>query len=142
MGRVRLAGALGSEGGKGGEDSQTFKKCTRSEDVELLSIYTPTTPVLYLNWCSSASSWLILDWSCGTDSACSWIIRTFSSPSLRASLASSARLLMKTQNHPTAFSTCIYSDLSFQLLQPDQGVLLPQGRLHPLQLVHFLVSPP
>lgn len=30
MGGVRQTGAMGSEGGKGGEDSQTFKNCMRS----------------------------------------------------------------------------------------------------------------
>lgn len=55
---------------------------------------------LYLCCCSAASSWEILDWSSGTDWACSWISRTLSSPNLSASLASSARLLMMIiQNH-------------------------------------------
>lgn len=64
------------------------------------------TQCCYLCWCSSVSSCVILDWSCGTDWACSWISRTLCSPLLRASLASSARLLVEiVQYHQTICSS-------------------------------------
>lgn len=63
------------------------------------------TQSFYLYCCSSVSSWVIRDWSSGTDWACSWMSRTLSSPKLRASLASSARRLIDIiQNDQTALS--------------------------------------
>ncbi len=83
---------------------QMMCKWMHKHACSLPSTHSDHTQCLYLYCCSSVSSWVILDWSCGTDWACSWIIWTLWSPKLRASLASSARLLMEIiQDHQTSF---------------------------------------
>lgn len=98
---------------------------------------------LYLYCCSSASSWVIRVWSGGTDRACSWICRTLCSPRLRASLASSARLLMGRRDQVILLIFIYSLKYNSQNSQywPDMGILPPQCRLHSVELAHFLVGP-